>query len=312
MTSFQPKRKLSSRLGNEFKRYGALYLMLAIPMLILILFKYAPMYGIQIAFKDYRVARGIADSRWVGLKYFTKFFNSYQFSYILRNTLVINLYSLCTFPLSLMFALLIHYMAQPKFKKTLQMVSYAPHFISQVVMCSMVIQFLDARGGLINEFLKLFGVEPVNYMAKPEYFYSIYVWSDVWQEIGYNSIIYVSALAGVSWDLHEAAIIDGASIPKRIWYVDIPSVLPTFCVLLIMRCGTLLNLGYEKVLLLQNNLNSNVSEVISTFSYQVGIASTSPQYSYSTAISLCTAVVNLILLVVVNKITKKLSGSGLW
>lgn len=302
----------ANRLAREMQRYGALYVMLLVPFAILILFKYAPMYGIQIAFKDYKITKGIADSAWVGFKHFNKFFSSYQFGNILRNTLFINLYSLATFPLSLAFALLLHYLTRPKFKKTLQMVSYAPHFISQVVMCSMILQFLDARSGLINEFLGLFGVPAVNYMAKPEYFYSIYVWSDVWQELGYNSIIYVAALAGVSWELHEAAIIDGASVVKRIWYVDIPSVLPTFCILLIMRCGSLMNLGYEKVLLLQNNLNSDVSQVISTYAYKIGIASTKPQYSYSTAIGLFTSVINLVMLVIVNKVSDKLSGSSLW
>ena len=299
-------------LVREMQRYGALYVMLLVPFAILILFKYAPMYGIQIAFKDYKITKGIADSLWVGFKHFNKFFSSYQFGNILRNTLFINLYSLATFPLSLAFALLLHYLTRPKFKKTLQMVSYAPHFISQVVMCSMILQFLDARNGLINEFLGLFGVPAVNYMAKPEYFYSIYVWSDVWQELGYNSIIYVAALAGVSWELHEAAIIDGASVVKRIWYVDIPSVLPTFCILLIMRCGSLLNIGFEKVLLLQNNVNTSVAEVISTFVYRQGIAASRPQYSFAAAIGLFQSLFNMIMLLIVNKITGKLSGNSMF
>jgi len=311
-----PATPLHQRIGKklylELQRYGALYVMLLIPLVILILFKYMPMYGVQIAFKDYKISRTIAESPWVGFKYFTKFFNSFQFKQIMGNTLSINLYSLATFPLSLLFALMVHYLTLPKFKKTVQMVSYAPHFISRVVMCSMIIQFLDARGGIINEFLALFGVEPVNYMAKPEYFYTIYVWSDVWQKIGYNSIIYVAALAGVSQELHEAAIVDGAPIVKRIWYIDIPSVLPTFCILLIMQCGQLLNLGYEKVLLLQNNLNNDVSQVISTYSYEIGIAASRPQYSYASAIGLFTSVINMTMLFIVNKITKKLSGNSLW
>jgi len=311
-----PATPLHQRIGKklylELQRYGALYVMLLIPLVILILFKYMPMYGVQIAFKDYKISRTIAESPWVGCKYFTKFFNSFQFKQIMGNTLSINLYSLATFPLSLLFALMVHYLTLPKFKKTVQMVSYAPHFISRVVMCSMIIQFLDARGGIINEFLALFGVEPVNYMAKPEYFYTIYVWSDVWQKIGYNSIIYVAALAGVSQELHEAAIVDGAPIVKRIWYIDIPSVLPTFCILLIMQCGQLLNLGYEKVLLLQNNLNNDVSQVISTYSYEIGIAASRPQYSYASAIGLFTSVINMTMLFIVNKVTKKLSGNSLW
>lgn len=305
-------RSIGVRLKNEFTRFGALYLMLLIPMAVLILFKYYPMYGVQIAFRDYKITRAITDSPWVGMKYFTKFFNSFQFKNVLRNTLSINFYALATFPLSLVFALVIHYLSMPKLKKTVQMISYAPHFISRVVMCSMIIQFLDARGGLITSFLALFGVEPANWMAKPDYFYSIYVWSDVWQEIGYNSIIYVAALAGVSPELHEAAIVDGASIVKRIWHIDLPGVLPTFCILLVMRCGQLLNLGYEKVLLLQNNLNRDVSEVISTYSYTIGIAASKPQYSYAAAIGLFTSLSNLILLVIVNRVTKAMSGNSLW
>lgn len=307
-----PKKSLGQKIIQEFRQFGALYLMLLIPVAILIIFKYAPMYGVQIAFRDYKITRSIEESSWVGLKYFEKFFNSYQFKSVLTNTLVINFYSLATFPLSLVFALILHYLSRPGFKKTVQMVSYAPHFISRVVMCSMIIQFLDARSGLINSFLAIFGIQPVNYMSKPEYFYSIYVWSDVWQQLGYNSIIYVAALAGVSPELHEAAIVDGASVVKRIWYIDIPSVMPTFCILLIMRCGQLLNLGYEKILLLQNNLNKDVSQVISTFSYEIGIAASKPQYSYAAAIGLFTSVVNMIMLIIVNRITKRLSGSSLW
>ena len=286
--------------------------MLLIPVAILLLFKYAPMYGVQIAFRNYKITRGIDASEWVGFKYFTKFFNSYQFGSILKNTLSINFYALATFPISLIFAIILHYLTNARFKKTIQMISYAPHFISRVVMCSMIIQFLDARSGLINSFLKIFGVAPVNYMAKPEYFYSIYVWSDVWQHLGYDSIIYIAALAGVSQELHEAAIVDGASVVKRIWYIDIPSILPTFCILLILRCGQLLNLGYEKILLLQNNLNLDVSQVISTYTYQIGLASSKPQYSYAAAIGLFTSACNMIMLVTVNRITRKLSGSSLF
>lgn len=314
ITTQQKKKKksLNYRIFMEFRSFGALYAMLLIPMAVLIIFKYLPMYGIQIAFKDFRIARGIEGSAWVGFKYFQKFFSSYQFGSILRNTLLINLYSLATFPLSLIFALMIHYLGNKKFKKTVQMISYAPHFISRVVMCSMIIQFLDARNGLINSFLGLFGVEAVNYMAKPEYFYSIYVWSDVWQQIGFNSIIYVAALAGISPEYHEAAIVDGASLIKRIWFIDIPCVMPTFCILLIMQCGRLLSLGYEKVLLLQNNLNLDVSQVISTYSYQIGLSSSKPQYSYASAIGLFTSVINMIMLLSVNKITAKIGGSSLF
>jgi len=306
------KSYLSRLKKDMFSVNGALYLMILVPMAILIIFHYVPMWGVQIAFKDFRASLGITESPWVGLKHFKKFFSYYRFGDVMRNTLMINLYDLATFPLSLVLAILFNYIGAQKYKRFVQTVSYAPHFISTVVMCSMLLQFFSARGGLINAFLGVFGVPAVNYMAKPQYFYTIYIWSGVWQGIGYSSIIYIAALAGISPELHEAAIVDGANIWQRIWHIDIPGVLPTFCILLIMRCGSLLSVGYEKVLLLQNNLNSTVSEVISTYSYKVGLASSSPQYSYSSAIGLFTSLINMIMLIIVNKISDRLSGSSLF
>lgn len=297
---------------KHFRRYGALYIMLILPMTVLILFHYVPMYGVQIAFRNYRITRGIADSPWVGFKYFIKFFRYHNFWQIIRNTLVVNLYSLLTFPLSLILALLLAHVPFRRFAKIVQNASYVPHFISMVVLCSMVIQFTNARTGMINSFLGLFGVPPVNYMAKKEYYYSIYVWSGVWQDLGYSSIIYIAALAGISPELHEAAIMDGASIVKRIWHIDVPGVMPTFCILLIMRCGSLMNVGFEKALLLQNSLNMSVSEVISTYSYNIGLNSATPQYSYASAIGLFTSVINLIMLCLVNSVVKRVSDSSLW
>ena len=297
---------------KHFRRYGALYIMLILPMTVLILFHYVPMYGVQIAFRNYRITRGIADSPWVGFKYFIKFFRYHNFWQIIRNTLVVNLYSLLTFPLSLILALLLAHVPFRRFAKIVQNVSYVPHFISMVVLCSMVIQFTNARTGMINSFLGLFGVPSVNYMAKKEYYYSIYVWSGVWQNLGYSSIIYIAALSGISPELHEAAIMDGASIVKRIWHIDVPGVMPTFCILLIMRCGSLMNVGFEKALLLQNSLNMSVSEVISTYSYNIGLNSATPQYSYASAIGLFTSVINLIMLCLVNSVVKRVSDSSLW
>ena len=286
--------------------------MLVIPMTILILFKYVPMYGAQIAFREFRITRGIEKSPWVGFKYFSKFFSYYNFPAIIRNTLVINLYSLLTFPLAPMFALCLNHMPCRRYTKLVQNVSYLPHFISTVVLCSMVIQFTNARTGLINQFLGLFGVPAVNYMAKKEYFYGIYVWSGVWQSLGYSSILYIAALSSVSPELHEAAIIDGAGIMKRIWHIDIPGILPTICIMLIMQCGRLLSMGYEKILLLQNPLNTVVSEVISSYSYNVSINAGTPQYSYAAAIDLFTAVINLVMLCLVNGLVKKMNQTSLW
>lgn len=297
---------------RELKRSWTLYVMVAIPLAFLIIFKYVPMYGLQIAFKDYYPVKGFTGSEWVGFKYFIKFVTNYQFTTILWNTVIISLYQLITFPLPIVLAVLLNYVAKEKFKKVVQMVSYAPHFISTVVIVGIIIQFLDARSGVVNQLVTSLGGTAKNFMAYPEYFRHIFVWTGVWQSIGYNSIIYIAALSGVSTEMHEAAIIDGANILKRVWYVDIPTILPTIMIMLIMQCGSILSLGYEKIYLMQNSLNLSQSEIISTYVYKQGIASSLPQYSYATAIGLFVSVVNVILLVVVNTISKKISDNSLF
>lgn len=306
------KRTFFQSIFYELKRNWSLYLLVSIPVIYLILFKYIPMYGVQIAFRDYVPAKGITGSAWVGFKHFIKFIENYKFKDIIWNTLAISLYQLCTFPLPIILALFLNYIKREKFKKTVQMVSYAPHFISTVVMVGILIQFLDARNGIINQLIELVGGEAQNFMAKKEYFRHIYVWSGVWQSIGYNSIIYIAALSGVSSELHEAAIIDGANIIKRIWHVDLPSILPTIAILLIMQCGSILSVGYEKIYLMQNNLNLAQSEIISTYVYKQGIISSIPQYSYSTAIGLFVSIINVILLLITNKIVDKMTGNSLF
>ncbi len=306
-----PRNGLGKRITMELRRNYVLYLLVLIPLTFLLIFSYKPLYGIQIAFRDFKITRGFSDGKWVWFKYFEKFFNSHDFWPIMRNTLWINFYSLLTFPCSLILALSLNYLPFKRYKKTIQMVSYAPHFISTVVMCGIVLQFLDARTGLINALLKLVGVTPANWIGKPEYFASIYVWSGVWQGVGYSSIIYIAALASVSPELHEAAIVDGATIMQRIRHIDIPSILPTFCILLIMQCGSLLNTNFEKILLLQNDLNRSVSQTIGTFTYEVGLTGI-PQYSYSTAIGMFSSVINIIMLLTVNAISNKLTETGLF
>ena len=311
---YPAKKSLSYRARREVTRNWQLYLLVLIPVVVVIVFKYIPMYGIQIAFRDFKITKSITSGKWVGFKYFKKFFDSPLAGTYIWNTLAISFYELALFPLSMVLALLLNYIPSNRYRKTVQMVSYAPHFISVVVMCGIILQFTQSRGGLINVILSLFGVDSRNWMTYPSAFRHIYVWSGVWQNLGYDSIIYIAALSSVSHDLHEAAIMDGASLVKRIWYVDIPSILPTFCILLIMRCGNIMNVGFQKVLLLQNNLNLSASEIISTYTYNVGLNSSGsmPQYSYGAAIGLFTSVVNLIMLVVVNRVTKRLSGNGLW
>lgn len=306
------KDSLGQRVRKELKKNWELYLLASLPVVYLIIFKYIPMYGVQIAFRNYTPAHSVGNSPWVGWQNFQRFFSSPDAWQIIRNTLTISLYGLVTFPLPILLALLLNYIPSAKFKKSVQMVTYAPYFISTVVMVGIVLQFLDTRSGLINIFITAFGGTPVNFMSEPEWFYHIYIWSGVWQGLGYSSIIYIAALSGISPELHEAAIVDGASILKRIWHIDLPGIMPTISILLIMQCGSILSVGYEKIYLLQNNLNISVSEVISTYVYKQGLTATIPQYSYSTAIGLFVSVINVILLIIVNKITKRLSGSSLW
>lgn len=297
---------------RELYKNWSLYLLVAVPVVYLIIFKYIPMYGVQIAFKRYQPVYGIEGSPWVGLDYFKQFITNYRFWDIMRNTVSISFYSLATFPLAIILAVFLNYIPFRKFQKTVQLVSYAPHFISTVVMVSMILQFLDSRNGLVNALITTLGGESINFMGRKELFYHIYVWSGVWQGIGYSSIIYIAALAGVSPELHEAAIMDGATIMKRVWHIDLPSILPTVMIMFIMQCGSVMSIGYEKVYLMQNSMNLEVSEVIDTYVYKQGLTSAMPKYSYSTAIGLFVSIINIILLVTVNTIAKKVSGSSLW
>lgn len=286
-----------------------LYALLLPTVVYLIIFNYMPIYGVQIAFRDFRGSRGVWGSQWVGLKHFIRFINYPNFWSILRNTLVISLYSLATFPCSVILALLMNELDNRFFKRTAQMVTYAPHFISTVVVCSMLTLFLN-RNGLFNNVLSMLGAERADYLTMPEYFASIYVWSGVWQGVGFGTIIYMSSLASVSPELIEAARIDGATRMKIIWHVNIPTILPTIVTMLILRCGSVLGVGFEKVFLLQNALNLEASQVISTYVYDLGIQKA--QYSYSAAIGLMNTVVNVILLLIVNKISRKVTQVGLW
>ena len=282
-----------------------------LPMLIyVIIFNYIPMYGIQLAFKDYRVADGIWGSAWVGLKHFKTFFESYQFKDLLWNTLSLSLYSLIAgFPMPIIFALLLNYITNVKLKKVVQMVTYAPHFISTVVYCGMILIFLSSDG-VINQLLKLIGIDSVAFLTNPSNFRHIYVWSGVLQNIGWGSIMYISVLTSVDPTLHEAATVDGATRFQRLLHIDLPAIVPTMVIMLIMRAGEIMDLGFEKAFLLQNNINLDYSEIIATYVYKIGIQG--GQFSYSSAIGLFNNVINMVLLVVVNKIAKKVSDVSLW
>ena len=271
------------------------------------------MYGITLAFKDFKVKLGILDSPWTDplFKNFQRFFRSYSFKMLLTNTLGISLYSLAVgFPLPIVLALLLNYLRSKHLKKTIQMVSYAPHFLSTVVICSMLTLFTTRGTGVFNILLRGFGWEDVNWLAKPEWFKSLYVWSGVWQSAGWDAIIYLSALAGVDYQMHEAAILDGASKLQRIFYVDIPSIVPTIVMLFILRMGSIMNVGFEKVFLLQNDLNYTASATISTFVYEVGLIDR--DFSFSTAVGLFNNVINVILLVSANWFSKHVFKESLW
>ncbi len=306
------KRSLVNNWG-KIKRGWQLYLMLLIPLVWLLVFAYWPMYGAQIAFRNYMPGTSIWDSPWVGLDNFIQFFNSYMFARVLRNTLWISFYSLLVgFPIPILFALVINQLSSGWFRRTLQMVSYAPNFISTVVVVGMVIQFLDLRRGPINLLLQALGISPTNFMGSPDWFSSIYVWSGIWQYMGFNAIIYLAALSTVDPTLHEAAVMDGANRLQRIWHVDLQTILPTAMTLLILNMGQVMNVGFEKTFLLQNTLNQTTSEVISTYVYKVSLASGIASYSYGAAIGLFNSVIGLILIVIANQVSKKVTETGLW
>jgi putative aldouronate transport system permease protein len=249
-----------------------LYLFVLPAFLVIFIFSYIPMYGVIIAFKDYVPTLGVWGSPWVGMKHFERFFNSYYFWDLLKNTLGISVYSLVVgFPLPIILALALNEIKDGPWKKFSQTVTYAPNFISVVVMVGMILAFLNPSTGLINHALNFFGIEPISFMEDPKWFKTVYVLSGVWQGTGWGSVIYLAALAGVDTQLHEAAIVDGASRLQRIWHINLPTIRPTMVILLIMNVGSVMNLGYEKILLMQNPLNMESSNVIATFVYEQGL-----------------------------------------
>ncbi|WP_242973336.1 ABC transporter permease [Clostridium thermosuccinogenes] len=298
---------------RRIRRNWGLYLLLLPSVVLVLCFAYKPMYGIIIAFKDFKPALGITGSPWADpwYKYFLKFFKSYQFKTTITNTILINLYSLAVnFPLPIIMALLINQMQAKRFKRVFQTITYMPHFISTVVMVGLILIFLSPGSGLLGNIYKLFGMEAPNLMGKAKAFTSIYVWTDAWQHTGWDSIIYIAALSTVDVCLYEAATIDGASKWQKLFYIDIPMLIPTAVILLIMRVGNLMSLGFEKVYLMQNNLNLSASEVIATYVYKIGI--NSAQYSYSAAINMFNTIINFLLLICVNQISKRVSENSLW
>ena len=293
------------------QKHWQFYLIILLPLVHLLIFKYGPMYGIIIAFKRYNAVRGIFGSPWAGLRYFEQFFSSPTSWEIIWNTLKISVYSLVTgFPAAIILAIALNECGSGKYKKTVQFVTYAPYFISTVVLVGIIFQITDLRLGIINNIIRFFGGEAINFMGKSDLFSSVYVWSGVWQGTGFSSILYLAALTGVSQELHEAAIIDGTNRTQRIWHVDLPAIKPTIVIHLILSLGNILNVGYEKAFLMQNPLNISKSEIISTFVYKVGLQN--GNYSFSTAVGLMNTIVTFILIILANEIAKRTLESSLW
>jgi len=287
---------------RNLKKYWQLYAMLLIPVVLTIIYKYIPMYGIQIAFRDYKASRGILGSKWVGLKWFERFFSSPNCVRMIRNTFLLSLFSLLwSFPIPIILALMINQLRFKKFKRFTQTVLYAPHFISTMVICGMIRIFLSPSGGLINLILGT----SIDFLSESSAFRTIYIASGVWQDAGWGIIVYMATLANIDMSSYEAAKIDGASLFQRIKAIDIPELMPTIVLMLIMSAGNLMNIGFEKVWLLQTDLNKATSDVISVYVYQQGIENA--KYSYSTAVGLFNTVVNIVLLIIVSRLAKKLS-----
>lgn len=291
-----------------------LYLFLLIPLVYILIFSYYPMTGIQLAFKKFNFKDGIWGSPWIGFENFERFFSSYYFKRVLINTLRVSLYSLIVgFPIPIIFALMLNSMRGAKYKKIVQTVTYIPHFISTVVMVGMLMQVLNPRIGIFGIlYTAITGNDAPNLMAVSNAFPHLYVWSGIWQTVGWNSIIYIAALTGVDSELHEAAEIDGASRFKRVLYIDLPAIIPTMVMLLILNTGSIMNIGFEKIFLMQNDLNLSMSEVISTYSYKVAFNGALADFGYSTAVGLFNSLINFVLIVIVNQISKKVTEQSLW
>lgn len=305
----------TGKIKNDFLRnvYRCryLYLMIAPVFAYYLIFHYGPMYGAQIAFRNFNPFEGIWNSPWVGFKYFKQFFQSHYFGRLIRNTLLINIYDLAVgFPAPIILALMINEVRNKYFRRTVQTIVYLPHFISTVVVVGMINSFLSPRNGIINIILGFFGIEPIHFLQEPGWFRTIYVWSGVWQGAGWGAIVYLAALTSIDPQLYEAAIVDGASRWKRLIHITIPGIVPTIIIMLILRMGSMLSVGYEKIILMYNPMTYETADVISTYVYRRGIQGA--EYSFSTAVGLFNSVINFAMLVTFNAISRKVSEISLW
>lgn len=312
LTSIRQSRGWRST-WRQIRHSWQLYLLLLLPFAWLLIFCYYPMYGAQIAFRDFLPGKSITGSEWVGLENFTRFFNSPMFMRLMKNTLWLSFYSLVVgFPIPIILALSLNQLQTGLFKRTVQMVSYAPYFISTVVMVGLLLNFLDMRRGPVNLFLMSLGLDPIQFMGSAELFPSVYVWSGVWQNTGFATIIYLAALTSVDPALHEAAVVDGANRLQRMWHIDIPGITPVIVTVFILNMGQLLNVGFEKTYLMQNQLNLATSEVISTYVYKTGLAGGIANFSYAAAIGLFNSVIGLLLLVSANWTANRMTNKSLF
>ena len=308
-------KKKYRQIGVRMKKDWQLYLFLLIPVIYIIIYRYVPMGGVVIAFKDYKVRKGIFGSDWIGLDNFIRFFSSYQCKRVISNTIILSLYSIIAgFPIPIIFALMMNSLRNEKFKKISQTIVNMPHFISTTVMVGIILQVFNPRTGLYGVIAEMLNGEyPMDILGSPSVFRHLYVWTGIWQEFGWSSIIYIASLASVSPDLHEAAEIDGASRFQRIIHIDFPSILPTVITMLILRMGSVMSVGFEKVYLMQNGLNMETSDIISTMVYSVSLSAEGiSDFSYGASIDLFNSVVNLIMITTVNFISRKVSETSLW
>lgn len=307
------KKGVAAALKDEMKNYWQLYVMLILPIAYFIIFKYLPIYGAQIAFRDYSPVKGIVGSPWVGLKHFKAFFTSPQFGMLIINTVSLSIYSIIAgFIFPIMLAISLNYIGNARLKKVVQTATFIPNFISTVVMVGILYQLFNSRIGIITNILEAITHRDIDILGEPKMFRHLYVWSGVWQTAGWNSVIYIAALTGVDEQLHEAAIVDGASKIKRIIHIDIPAIMPTAIIMFILNLGSVMTVGYEKSLLMQNSLNIGYSEVIDTYVYKIGIAAQGASFSYPSAIGIVQSVITFILVFTVNKISAKISETSLW
>jgi putative aldouronate transport system permease protein len=309
-TDVNRKKGYAAMLARDFRKNRLIYLM-ALPVLAYyIIFHYAPMYGVTIAFKNFSPAKGIIGSPWIGFQWFKDFFNSYYIERIISNTLIINILGLVfAFPAPIILALLLNEIRNDKFKKSVQTITYLPHFISLVVICGMIHDF-TSRDGIINDLVEFLGGERITMLIQPELFRPIYIISGIWQGVGWGSIIYLAALAGIDPELYQAAVIDGANRWKQTWYITLPGILPTIVILLILRIGSMMSVGHEKIILLYNSNTYETADVISSFVYRIGLLQAN--YSYSAAVGLFNSIINFVLVISANWLSRKTTENSLW